>query len=114
YEPTFGVVNFLTRSLFGLNVGLIQDRNLAFWAVLAVDVWMWTPFMILITMAALGSVPRAELEAAAIDRMPWLKRLRYIIIPNARFILMLGILLRTIDSFKTLDLVYLMTQGGPG
>ena len=70
--------------------------------------------MILITLAALGSVPKAELEAAEIDRLPWMKRLRLIIWPNAKFILMLGVLLRTIDSFKTLDLVYLMTTGGPG
>jgi multiple sugar transport system permease protein len=70
--------------------------------------------MILITLAALGSVPKAELEAAEIDRLPWLQRFRYIILPNAKFILMLGVLLRTIDSFKTLDLIYLMTRGGPG
>jgi multiple sugar transport system permease protein len=114
YEPTFGIVNFLARSVFGISVNMLQDRALAFWAVLAVDIWMWTPFMILIVLAALGSVPKAELEAAEVDRLPWLKRFRYIILPNARFILMLGILLRTIDSFKTLDLVYLMTQGGPG
>ena len=113
YEPTFGVAPFLFRQL-GLEVNFLNDRNLAFVSVLVVDIWMWTPFMILITLAALGSVPKAELEAAEIDRIPWLKRMRYIVLPNAKFILMLGILLRTIDSFKTLDLVYLMTQGGPG
>lgn len=113
YEPTFGVAPFLFRQL-GLEVNFLNDRNLAFASVLLVDIWMWTPFMILITLAALGSVPKAELEAAEIDRIPWLKRIRYIVLPNAKFILMLGILLRTIDSFKTLDLVYLMTQGGPG
>jgi multiple sugar transport system permease protein len=75
---------------------------------------MWTPFMILMTLAALGSVPKAELEAAEIDQIPWLKRIRYIILPNGKFILMLGILLRTIDAFKTTDLPYLMTNGGPG
>ena len=57
------------------------------------------------TLAALGSVPKAELEAAEIDQIPWLKRLWYIILPNGKFILMLGILLRTIDAFKTTDLV---------
>jgi multiple sugar transport system permease protein len=113
YEPTFGVAGFLFR-LIGMDVNFLNDRSLAFASVLLVDIWMWTPFMILITLAALGSVPKAELEAAEIDRIPWLKRMRYIVLPNAKFILMLGILLRTIDSFKTLDLVYLMTQGGPG
>ena len=43
---------------------------------------MWTPFMILMTLAALGSVPKAELEAAEIDQIPWLKRIWYIILPN--------------------------------
>jgi multiple sugar transport system permease protein len=113
YEPTFGIANYVIKQLGG-NVNFLNDRNLAFASVLLVDIWMWTPFMILITLAALGSVPKAELEAASIDRLPWIKRFRYIILPNAKFILMLGILLRTIDSFKTLDLVYLMTQGGPG
>ncbi len=113
YEPTFGIASFLFRQI-GMEVNFLNDSNLAFASVLMVDIWMWTPFMILITLAALGSVPKAELEAAEIDRIPWLKRIRYIVLPNAKFILMLGILLRTIDSFKTLDLVYLMTQGGPG
>ena len=70
--------------------------------------------MILMTLAALGSVPKAELEAAEIDRLSWWKQLRYVIFPHGKFILMLGILLRTIDAFKTTDLVFLMTNGGPG
>ena len=113
YEPTFGIFNYVL-GLFGTNIDFIGDRSWAFAAVLAVDVWMWTPFMILITLAALGSVPQAELEAAEIDRLSWFKRFWHIILPRAKFILMLGILLRTIESFKTMDLIYLMTQGGPG
>ena len=70
--------------------------------------------MILMTLAALGSVPKAELEAAEIDRLPWLNRLWHIVLPHGKFILMLGILLRTIDAFKTTDLINLMTRGGPG
>jgi multiple sugar transport system permease protein len=114
YEPNFGVANWFTKSFFGAELEFLTNKSLAFGSVIFVDIWMWTPFMILITLAALGSVPKAELEAAEIDRLSWFDRLRYVIIPNGRFILMLGILLRTIDSFKTLDLVYLMTQGGPG
>ena len=113
YEPTFGIYNYFL-GFFGTNIDFIGNRNWAFASVLAVDVWMWTPFMILITLAALGSVPQAELEAAEIDRLSWWKRFWHIILPRAKFILMLGILLRTIESFKTMDLIYLMTQGGPG
>lgn len=112
YEPTFGIVNWFTESVFNQEVLFLQDTSIAFWSVLFVDIWMWTPFMILITLAALGSVPKAELEAAEVDRLSWLDRFRYVILPNGKFILMLGILLRTIESFKTLDLVYLMAVPG--
>lgn len=114
YEPTFGIANFFTEKLIGQRFDFLGNKDLAFGATVAVDVWMWTPFMILMTLAALGSVPKAELEAAEVDQLPWLKRIWYIILPNGKFILMLGILLRTIDAFKTTDLPYLMTNGGPG
>lgn len=114
YEPTFGVANYLTTQLLGLEINFLGDEAWAMPAVVLVDIWMWTPFMILITLAALGSVPQAELEAAEIDRLPWLKRFWYVVLPHAKFILMLGMLLRTIDSFKVMDLIYQLTRGGPG
>ena len=114
YEPTFGVLNAMIRGLGFQQVDFLGDANIAFAAVLAVDIWMWTPFMVLMTLAALGSVPKAELEAAEVDRLPWLQRLKLIVFHHGKFILMLGILLRTIDSFKTMDLIFQMTRGGPG
>lgn len=114
YDPNFGIANFIIDSILGYKIDFLTNINWAFGAVLFVDIWMWTPFMILMTLAALGSVPQAELEAAEVDRLPWIQRIRYVILPHGKFILMLGILLRTIDSFKTMDLVFLMTNGGPG
>lgn len=114
YDPTFGVIGFLTTRLTGGHVNYLGDENYAMPALLAVDVWMWTPFMVLITLAALSSVPAAELEAAEVDRLSLFHRLRYVILPHAKFIFMLGIILRTIDSFKVMDLVYQLTRGGPG
>ncbi|MGB3539329.1 MAG: sugar ABC transporter permease [Mesorhizobium sp.] len=115
YDPTFGVLNAMSHGLFGTGpIDFLGNPSIAFWAVLAVDCWMWTPFMTLMTLAALGSVPKAELEAAEIDRVPFLRRLSLVIWHHGKFILMLGILLRTIDSFKTLDLIIPMTKGGPG
>jgi len=70
--------------------------------------------MTLMTLAALGSVPKAELEAAQVDRLPLTRLITTVIWPHAKFILGLGILLRTIDAFKTMDLAYVMTGGGPG
>ncbi|MDZ4096703.1 MAG: sugar ABC transporter permease [Paracoccaceae bacterium] len=115
YDPTFGVLNYVARAGFGAGpIDFLGNPKIAFWAVLAVDSWMWTPFMTLMTLAALGSVPKAELEAAEIDRVPYLRRLTLVIWHHGKFIMMLGILLRTIDSFKTLDLIIPMTKGGPG
>ncbi len=114
YDPTFGVLNWIIQSLGFSPVRFLSDASAAFGAVLAVDVWMWTPFMVLMTLAALASVPRAELEAAEIDRLsPW-DRFRLVILYHGKFILMLGLLLRTIDAFKTMDLIFDMTFGGPG
>ena len=115
YDPDFGVLNVILHGLFDTRpINFLSEPGKAFWAVLAVDCWMWTPFMTLMTLAALGSVPKAELEAAAIDRLPWVQRITLVIWHHGKFILMLGVLLRTIDSFKTLDLINSMTKGGPG
>jgi len=113
-EPTFGVINYFVTSFGAARIDFLTNVNWALPAVLFVDIWMWTPFMILMTLAALGSVPKAELEAAEVDRLSWWKRLWYVIVPHGKFILMLGILLRTIDAYKTTDLPFLMTNGGPG
>ena len=114
YDPTFGILNAIGRSLGLPSINFLGDAHTAFAAVLTVDIWMWTPFMVLMTLAALASVPKAELEAAEIDRLSPLQRLRLVILHHGKFILMLGILLRTIDAFKTMDLIYDMTFGGPG
>ncbi|MEN8040266.1 MAG: sugar ABC transporter permease [Actinomycetota bacterium] len=114
YEPTFGVINAVIDFFGGEKIDFLTNIDWAFAAVIFVDVWMWTPFMIMMTLAALGSVPSAELEAAEVDRLSFWYRLRHVILPHAKFILMLGVLLRTIDAFKTTDLVWTMTGGGPG
>lgn len=114
YDPTFGVLNWIIQLLGFEPVRFLSDATVAFGAVLAVDIWMWTPFMVLMTLAALASVPKAELEAAEIDRLSAWDRFRLVILYHGKFILMLGLLLRTIDAFKTMDLIFDMTFGGPG
>lgn len=113
-DPVFGIANYFIENIFGTKIDFLGDPAWAFPSVLAVDIWMWTPFMILMGLAALGSVPKAELEAAAIDRLPWYTKLMHVILPHGKFILMLGVLLRTIEAFKTMGLIHTMTSGGPG
>lgn len=113
-DPSLGVISYIVYAITGQKIELLTSTSLVFPTVLAVDVWMWTPFMLMMTLAALGSVPKAELEAASIDRLSWPQKLKHIVWPYGKYILMLGILLRTIDCFKTMDLVFTMTNGGPG
>ncbi|MCX6451227.1 MAG: sugar ABC transporter permease [Actinobacteria bacterium] len=113
-DPNFGVGNYFLQ-IFGIaKIDVLTSQSLAFPTLLVVDTWMWTPFMALMTLAALGSVPKAELEAASIDRLPLFTVIKTVVWPHAKFILMLGILLRSIDAFKTMDLSLIMTDGGPG
>lgn len=113
-NPTFGVISYVAEMITGTRLDFLTHSTSAQLVVLAIDVWMWAPFMTLITLAALASVPQAELEAAKIDRLGPFSTLRRVILPHAKFILMLGLLLRTIDAFKMTDLVLLLTGGGPG
>ncbi len=115
YDPMYGVLPYYAARLLRIKPpDLLGSGNLAFPAVLAVDVWMWTPFLIMMTVAALGAVPKALLESAEVDRLTARQRMRYVVWPHAKFVLMLGVVLRTIDAFKTFDLVSAMTAGGPG
>ncbi|HUY85971.1 MAG TPA: sugar ABC transporter permease, partial [Acidimicrobiales bacterium] len=104
YDPTFGVANYIIQVLGGPKVDFLGDAHLAFLSILLVDIWMWTPFMILIGLAALGSVPTAELEAARVDRLPFHRTVAHVIWEHGKFVLILGIILRTIESFKIMDL----------
>jgi multiple sugar transport system permease protein len=113
-DPSFGVLNYIFKAITGLTIDFLHSPATAMGSVLFVDIWMWTPFMTLMTLAALGSVPRAELEAASVDRLTPVQKLLHIVWPHGKYILMLGILLRTIDSFKAMDLVFKLTEGGPG
>ncbi|MEL0148013.1 MAG: sugar ABC transporter permease, partial [Actinomycetota bacterium] len=85
-DPVFGVINYFGE-LIGLEkIDFTTDATLAFPAVRVVDSWMWIPFMALMTLAALGSVPKAELEAAQVDNLSFWQRLIHVIIPAGKFI----------------------------
>src|SRR6185312_17006945 len=78
------------------------------------DAWMWSPFVMLLVLAGLVSVPSYLYEAAEIDRASWWRKFRTITFPYIRGLLLLALLFRTIEAFKLFDVVYLVTQGGPG
>ena len=114
YNPDFGVIN----QLFGL-IGLpvrdwLGERRLALLSVIVVDVWHWTPFVFLLLLAGLESLPQDVYEAAKIDGASAWQELRYVTLPMMLPTIAVTVVFRLIVSFKVFDEVYLLTGGGPG
>lgn len=110
----YGVVNYFL-SLVGISkIHWLGDPFWAFISIMIVDVWQWTPFMIIVFVAALLSVPKDVVNASKIDGATAWQILWKIRLPIIKPIIFIGILLRFIDAFKVVDTVFVMTYGGPG
>ena len=114
YEPTAGIVNFLLRSAHLPTPLWIAGTDSVLPALALVDIWEWTPMIVLITLAGLASLPSEPFEAAAIDGASTLQTIRRITLPLLLPTIVVGTLLRLIDALKTFDIIYTMTGGGPG
>lgn len=117
YQPQIGFFNYVVSFFTGIpssSFSMIGSVDLAPWSIIIVDTWMWTPFIMLICLAGLRSIPDYIYEAAEIDRAsPW-RQFWTITIPMALPFLMLAVLFRGIENFKMFDLVVQLTGGGPG
>ena len=115
-QGDFGMVSYYLRA-----VGLLSQQSAVFSTpylvmptIIAIDVWQWTPFVTLIILAGLMSLPKAPFEAATMDGAgPW-RQFIDIMLPLLRPIIALVLLLRGIDAFKEFDKVFILTGGGPG
>jgi|DewCreStandDraft_2_1066082.scaffolds.fasta_scaffold00699_30 multiple sugar transport system permease protein len=113
-HPGLGVVNYVLSRLGIQEVNWLGSPAMAFWSLLLVDVWQQISFMILVLLAGLVSLPREPFEAAEIDGANSLQRLWYVTVPLLKPVALVAVLIRTIMAFRTYDLVYVMTRGGPG
>ena len=117
YQPQIGLFNyvfaFLTQS-DPTSFSMIGDVALAPWLIVIVDTWMWTPFVMLICLAGLRSIPDYIYEAAECDRASKWRQFWTITVPMVLPFLMLAVLFRGIENFKMFDLVVQLTGGGPG
>ena len=117
YHPQIGLFNYVISFLSGIDpssFSMIGDVHLAPWAIVIVDTWMWTPFVMLICLAGLRSIPESIYEAAECDRASQWRQFWTITIPMILPFLMLAVLFRGIENFKMFDLVVQLTGGGPG
>jgi multiple sugar transport system permease protein len=114
YEPTFGLLSQFVRMFTGEPYILLQSAWGARAGIVFADAWMWSPFVMLLVLAGLVSVPSYLYEAAEVDRASWWRKFRTITFPYIRGLLLLALLFRTIEAFKLFDVVFLLNEGGPG
>ncbi len=114
YEPTFGLLSWFINLFTSEPFVLLSTAQGALAGIIIADAWMWSPFVMLLVLAGLVSVPKYLYEAAEIDRVsPW-RRFVTITFPYIKSLLLLAILFRTIETFKIFDIIYIITEGGPG
>jgi multiple sugar transport system permease protein len=111
YDPTFGILSYVMGEITGEQFILMDNKVGAVGGIVFADAWMWSPFVMLLVLAGLVSVPKYLYEAAAIDRVSGWRRFWTITFPYIRGLLMLALLFRTIEAFKLADLVYILTRG---
>ena len=117
YQPQIGLWNYAVEFLTGTpasSFSMIGSVKLAPWAIINVDVWMWTPYVMLICLAGLRSIPAYIYEAAEVDRATKWRQFWTITVPMCLPFIMLAVLFRSIENFKMFDMVNLLTNGGPG
>ena len=107
YDPSFGIMNYF------LGLGKLEwlaDPSVALYAVALTDIWMWSPFVMLLSLAGLSAVPKHLYEAAEIDRASSFYTFSRITLPLVAPILMIAIIFRTMEAFKTFDLAYILSS----
>jgi multiple sugar transport system permease protein len=109
----YGVLNYFMNLLGFPKINWLGYEN-ALWSVMLVDIWEYMPFMALILYAGLQSLPQEPYEAVLVDGASPLQAFRYLTLPLLRPVILIAILLRAIDALKIFDIVYGLTQGGPG
>jgi multiple sugar transport system permease protein len=114
-EPQFGVVNYLLQAsgVIGAPLAWLGVPPLAFASVVAVDVWRGVPFVMLLMLAGLQTIPREQYEAAAIDGASASQCFRFVTLPNLRYLLVVASTLDIINTVRHYDIIGVMTGGGP-
>lgn len=114
YHPTVGIFNKTLISWGFEPIPWLSDGSWAFASIIIADVWQWTPFIFILSLAALQSLPASAIEASKIDGATGWQQIIHIKLPLMLPVLIVTLLLRLIDSFKVLEVILVMTNGGPG
>lgn len=115
FDARVGWINYYLGVWFGIEPQVwLGDAELAFFAIVFTDIWQWTPFIFIIVIAGLQALPSEVLEAARIDGANWWQQIFLVKLPMISSILLIALLMRLIDVFRALEVMFIMTGGGPG
>ena len=115
FQPQTGIFSYIVNVFADVGpLDMIGSVALAPWAIVMVDTWMWAPYVMLICLAGLRSIPDYVYEAAEVDGASAWRRFWSITVPMVLPFLMLAVLFRAIENFKMFDMVVELTSGGPG
>jgi len=114
YNPSYGKFNYFITSLGFEPVGWLSNPDIALTSVIIADVWQWTPFVFLLALAALQGVPKDLSDAAVVDGANYMQKLLRVKLPYIASILGVTAILRLIDAFRSLVVIFNLTYGGPG
>ena len=112
-NPEWGLLNWVFVQIGVGQVGWLSDPNVALWTLVIVDSWQWTPFVFVIVYARLQALPVEVFEAGQVDGANWFQRTIYVTLPLLVPAIVFAGVFRAIDAFRTFDLVYGLTNGGP-
>lgn len=114
FDAQFGLINAVL-ALFGIAAkGWLADPTLAFAAIVVADIWQWTPFVFIMMVAALANVDGAVIEASRIDGATWWQMTFLVKLPMVMHVIAITLMMRLIDAFRVLEVIYVLTFGGPG
>jgi multiple sugar transport system permease protein len=114
FDAQFGLINAVLIAFDYAPVGWLAQEGTAFAAIVIADIWQWTPFVFIMMIAALANVDGAVLEAAKIDGANWWQSTFRVKLPMMMNVIVITLLMRLIDAFRVLEVVYILTFGGPG
>lgn len=111
-DPTFGLYSWVVGKLGGPE-NLLGETSTALPTTILLDVWEWTPLIMLITLAGLSSVPPAMIEAASLDGAGYWRRFFHIVLPSISGVVLVALLIRAMDAIRYFDIIWVTTNGGP-
>jgi multiple sugar transport system permease protein len=113
-DPFFGILNYLLGVVGIAPQPWLTSTSSALWSIVLINVWQWSPFLMLISMAGLMAIPRDLYEAAQMDGAKWNDIILHIELPMIRNTVLVGVIFRIIDNFRLFDIIFASTRGGPG